>query len=327
MSVTLTGLRCLVEIAEANLNISAAGQAMHLSQSCVSRHLKQIEDSLGYRIFARNGRSLVDVTPAGRMALDVARRVVRDVEGLCDLAANTRGETAGELAIAAPQTYALHVLPPLLRRLRERYPDLSVRMHTLGDDQRMRVSEHDRFDTVIVSSTGDGVPDGTAVPLFRWRRVALVERSHPLASHSGTIPLAELARWPLVTHEAARQPDSTLNRTMAMHGLTPRFACSAPDAATIKAYARAGLGVGLVAELSLDPADYSRFAVLALDAALPDSIAWAILPRGRVLRNAALELVRLLAPDLDADTLRRASQGQPPAHWPTPPYHHRTPEA
>ncbi len=327
VSVTLTGLRCLVEIVEANLNISAAGQAMHLSQSCVSRHLKQVEDSLGFRIFARRGRSLVDITPVGRMAVDVARRVVRDVEGLCDFAANARGETAGELAIAAPQTYALHVLPPLLRRLRERYPDLSVRMHALGDDQRMRSSEHDRFDAVIASSTGKSMPDGTAVPLFRWRRVALVERDHPLAEHSGAIPLAELARWPLVTHEAARQPESTLNRVMARHGLIPRFACSAPDAATIKAYARAGLGVGLVAELSLDPADYSRFAVLPLDAALPDSTAWAILPRGRVLRNATVELVRLLAPDLDADALRRASQGQPPAHWPAPPYYRRAPEA
>src|SRR5690606_831738 len=46
MSVSVTGLRCLVEIADAGLNVSAAAQAMHLSQPSVSRQLAQIEDVL-----------------------------------------------------------------------------------------------------------------------------------------------------------------------------------------------------------------------------------------------------------------------------------------
>ncbi len=319
MAVTLTGLRCLVEIVEANFNISSAGQAMHLSQPCVSRSLKQVEESLGFRVFARHGRNLVSVTPAGLEAIEVAKRVIRDIDGLRNFAANTRGDTTGELAIAAPQTYALNVLPPLLGKLRERYPELSVRMHTLGDGERVRPSEHNRCDVVIASTAGNDVPEGIAVPLFRWTRVVLVGQSHPLAQYSGPVPLAELARWPLVTYEAARQPGSSLNRVMAAAGLTPQFACSAHDAATIKAYALAGLGVGLVAELSLGRGDYAQFAVVPMDIALPDCTAWAVLPRGRVLRNATLELIRLLAPHLDADALRRASQGELPASWPDPP--------
>jgi len=319
MAVTLTGLRCLVEIADANLNISAAGQSMHLSQPCVSRHLKLVEDALGFRVFARRGRSLVDVTPAGLEALEVARRVVRDVDGLRHFAANARGEIAGELAIAAPQTYALHVLPPLLGRLRQRYPGLSVRMKTLGDGERVKPSEHSRCDLVVASTAGEDVPEGIAVPLFRWHRVVIVEPDHPLVAHTGPIPLAELARWPLVTYEAARQPDSSLARVMAQHGLQAQFACSAHDAGTIKAYSRAGLGVGLVAELSLEASDYSHFAVLAVDEALPVCTAWGVLPEGRVLRHPTMDLIRLLAPQLDADALRRASEGMLPESWPEPP--------
>lgn len=323
MAVTLTGLRCLVEIVEANFNISSAGQAMHLSQPCVSRSLKQVEESLGFRVFARRGRNLVSITPAGREAIEVAKRVIRDVEGLRNFAANARGDTAGELAIAAPQTYALHVLPPLLGKLRERYPDLSVRMHALGDGERVRPSDHGRCDVVIATTAGDDRPEGISVPLFRWHRVVLVGRAHALARHQGPIPLAELARWPLVTYEAARAPASSLNRVMAQHGLTPQFACSAHDAATIKAYALAGLGVGLVSELSLGPADFEQFAVHAVDAALPECTAWALFPQGRVLRNPTLDLVRLLAPQLDGDALRRASKGEPPERWPEPPFQSR----
>ncbi len=323
MAVTLTGLRCLVAIVEAKLNISAAGQAMHLSQPCVSRHLKQVEDSLGFRVFDRHGRNLADVTPAGVEAVEVARRVVREVDGLRSFAANARGDTAGELVIAAPQTYALHVLPPLLGQLREHYPRLSVRMHTLGDGERVRPADHSRCDVVVVSTAGDDVPEGIAVPLFRWHRVVLVERGHPLAEQRQPITLAELARWPLVTYEAAREPDSSLNRVMSRLGLRVQFACSAHDAATIKAYARAGLGVGLVAELSLDASDFEQFAVLTIDPGLPDCTAWAVLPQGRVLRNPALELLQLLAPQIDSGDLRQASQGVPPSRWPKPPDYRR----
>jgi DNA-binding transcriptional LysR family regulator len=255
MAVNLTGLRCLVQIVESRLNVSAAAQAMHLSQPSVSRQLRQLEDALGFQVFARHGRSLVGITPAGTQAIEVARRVVRDVEGLHGFAAHARGEAGAELLIAAPQGYVLHLLPPLLSQLRERYPDIGVRIRTLGEGERVRAAEHDRCDMVMLSSAGDERPDGIAIPLFHWKRVAIVSREHPLAAHKGPLSLETLATWPLVTYEASRQPDSSFCRVMAAAGLSPKFACSAQDGDTLKAYAHAGLGVGLVAELALGPGD------------------------------------------------------------------------
>jgi len=319
MAVNLTGLRCLVQIVESRLNVSAAAQAMHLSQPSVSRQLRQLEDALGFQVFARHGRSLVGITPAGTQAIDVARRVVRDVEGLHGFAAHARGEAGAELLIAAPQGYVLHLLPPLLSQLRERYPDIGVRIRTLGEGERVRAAEHDRCDMVMLSSAGDERPDGIAIPLFHWKRVAIVSREHPLAAHKGPLSLETLATWPLVTYEASRQPDSSFCRVMAAAGLRPKFACSAQDGDTLKAYAHAGLGVGLVAELALGPGDRERFIALEVEDRLPDCTAWAGLPRGRVLRQPTIELLRLLAPQLDSEALRRASQGMPPAEWPEPP--------
>jgi LysR family transcriptional regulator, cys regulon transcriptional activator len=321
--MTLTGLRCLVQIVDANLNITAASEALHLSQPCVSRHLKQVEDALGFRVFARRGRTLMDITPAGTQAIEVARRVVQEVDGLRSYAANARGDLAGELSIAAPQTYALYVLPPLLRRLRELYPDLGVSVLTLGEGERVRPLEHCRCDIVLASTAGHETVEGAsiAIPLFRWKRVVIVRRDHPLARQRTPVTLAQLAACPLITYEASRRPGSSLRRVLGAAGLQPRFSCSAHDTDTLKAYARAGLGVGLVAELSLSAADRRQFAVLAVDPAVPDCTAWAVLPEGRVLRDPTRDLVRLLAPQLDAGALRRASQGTPPAQWPDVPLH------
>ena len=319
MALTLTGLRCLIEIVDAGLNVSAAAKVLHLTQPSVSRQLAQVEQALGFRIFVRHGRSLVEVTPAGLQVLDVARRVLRELDQLRHLAGDLRGHGAGELSIAAPQGYVLHVLPPLLRDLRARFPGLAARMRTLGEGERVRPAEHERCDVVLLSTAGDERPDPLAIPLFRWRRVAIVEQAHPLAEHRGVLALDELARWPLVTYEASRQPDSSFCRVMAAAGLTPRFAFSAQDVDTLKAYTRAGLGVGVVAEFSLLPSERRDFVVLDLDPRLPDCTAWASLPRDRALRAPTRELIRLLAPHIDDVQLRHVAEGTVTEAWPEAP--------
>ena len=319
MPLTLLGMRCLVEIVDADLNISSACKALHLSQPSVSRHLKQVEEALGFRVFERRGRALVQVTAAGMEAVAVSRRVVREIDGLRCYADETRAETCGELRIVAPQTYAESVLPPVLRRLRERWPGVCVGLRSLGEGGAVCASDHRHCDIVIVSTAGEQVPAGIAVPLFRWRRVVLVGPEHPLARQPAPLSLAQLAAWPLVTYEASRRRDSSLRGSLAAAGLEPRFSCSADDAGTLKAYVRVGLGVGLVSELSVTAADRAEFAVLTVDPALPACTAWAVLPEHRLLRNPTLELVHLLAPQVDPADLRRALRGMPPAQWPEPP--------
>nr|WP_282452860.1 LysR substrate-binding domain-containing protein [Lysobacter sp. CAU 1642] len=303
-------MRCLVAIVDAGMNVSAAAQSLHLSQPSVSRQLAQIEQALGVRLFARRGRGLVSLTPAGGEVLAIARRMVDDYGRLRRLAGNQPAEGSEELAIVAPQGYALHVLPPLLRQLCDAHPSLSVRLRTLGEGEPMRPADHPAGDLFMTSTAGDEGVEPGSVPLFRWRRVAIVERWHPLSGFRGPLPLEELVRWPLVTYEAARREDSSFRRVMSAAGLQPQFACSAQDPQTLKAYARAGLGVGLVAEFALCAADHDDFAVIELDARLPECIAWALLPRSRSPRPIALSLLQLLAPHIEPERIQAVLRGE-----------------
>jgi hypothetical protein len=52
---------------------------------------------------------------------------------------------------------------------------------------------------------------------------------------------------------------------------------------------------------------------------LPECITWAVIPRGRVLRDYALALLRGLAPQLDARDVRRVLEGNLEPHWPAAP--------
>ena len=86
----------------------------------------------------------------------------------------------------------------------------------------------------------------------------------------------------------------------------------------VQRYRDAGLGVGLLAEMAVNAAD-TDLRAWAAPAVINECIAWAVLPRERVLRDYALELVHALAPQIDRRDLRRVLDGNQAADWPPPP--------
>jgi hypothetical protein len=90
------------------------------------------------------------------------------------------------------------------------------------------------------------------------------------------------------------KPSSSLRRAFAEAGLEPDISLTALDADLIKTYVRSGLGVGVLAEMALSAAD-ADLRVLPAPKDIPECVAWAVLPRDRVLRDYALDLVHVLA--------------------------------
>ncbi len=316
--MTLIQLRYLVAIADSGFNITLAAERVHATQPGLSKQLKQLEDELGFQLFRRKGRSLLGVAPAGVKVIDYARRILAEAANIRSYAANERGEYRGRLRIATTHTQARYVLPKVIAEVTKQYPEVSVDLFAAGDSEVL--TKLDETDFALVSSAG-GTPDsnGLAIPLFRWKRVLLVPRDHPLAKLDGAPSVVELARFPLISYESSHQPESSLQRTFAAAGVTPQIALTARDANLIEAYVRAGLGAGLLAEMAVGEREIDDLRVVEAPAELPECITWAIVPRGRVLREYALALLHGLAPQIDARDLRRILEGNLPPLWPEPP--------
>jgi hypothetical protein len=63
----------------------------------------------------------------------------------------------------------------------------------------------------------------------------------------------------------------------------------------------------------------SDLRIIPAPAEIPECITWAVIPRGRVLRDYALSLLHWLAPQLDRRDLRRVLEGNQDPNWPQPP--------
>lgn len=317
--MTLTQLRYLVAIADAGLSITLAAERVHATQPGLSKQLKQLEEELGFQLFVRKGKSLDAVAPAGARVIEHARRILDEAANIRSYAANERGEHAGRLLLATTHTQARYVLPPVIAAVKRAFPQVSVDLQAAGDSDVLRMLGEDGADLALISSAGSTPPGGVAVPLYRWKRVLLVPKAHPLAARVGAPTLAELAGHPLISYESSTRADSSLQRAFASAGVAPQVAMTARDANLIKTYVRAGLGAGLLAEMAIGRGEDADLRILDAPAELPECITWAVIPRGRVLRDYALALLRELAPQLDARDLRRVLEGNLEPHWPAPP--------
>lgn len=317
--MTLTQLRYLIAIADSGLNITLAAERVHATQPGLSKQLKQLEDELGFLLFSRKGRSLDTITPAGEQVLTHARKVLAEAGNIRVFAANERREPQGRLTLVTTDTQARYVLPAAIAAVMRNFPQVSVHLQPASEGDVLPQLASGAADLAVISTAGDAPAGGLAIPLFRWRRVVLVPRAHALAKLGRAPTLAELARVPLLSYESSNRPESSLRRTFAAAGLEPQLAMTARDADLLKTYVRAGLGVGLLAEMAVTAQDEDDLHALAAPAALPECIAWAVLPRERVLRDYAGELLHALASQLDRRDVRLAMAGHLVPTWPEPP--------
>ena len=316
--MTLTQLRYLVAIADSGLNITLAAERVHATQPGLSKQLKQLEDELGFQLFVRKGRSLDAIAPAGERVLEHARRILAEAANIRSYAANERGEYSGRLLLATTHTQARYVLPPVIAAIRREFPRVDVDLQAASDAEVLQLL-HDGADLALISTAGSTPPGGLPVPLYRWRRVLLVPAAHPLAELSRAPTLAELGRHPLISYESSTRGDSSMRRAFAAAGVEPQIAMTARDANLIKTYVRAGLGAGLLAEMATGPREDDDLRILEAPAEIPECITWAVIPRGRVLREYALALLHGVAPQLDRRDLRRVIEGNLEPDWPRPP--------
>ena len=78
----LQQLRYLVEVSRCGLNVSEAAETLYTSQPGISKQIKLLEDELGVIVFERSGKRLTAVTEPGQRVLEIAARILREVDNI-----------------------------------------------------------------------------------------------------------------------------------------------------------------------------------------------------------------------------------------------------
>jgi DNA-binding transcriptional LysR family regulator len=192
----LEQLQAFLAIAETG-SFQQAGRKCGVTQSTISRQIQALEADLGLNLFHRN--SATTLTLGGDRFLPHARKICQEwriaTEELADLAAGKQPE----LCIAVIHSICSHYLPPILQQFCRDYPEVQLRVTSLGSDRALKVLKDGMVDLAIVMNNRFLTASSEMVVqvLYDEPIEVLMSANHPLIAYDW-IPWENLTCYPQV---------------------------------------------------------------------------------------------------------------------------------
>jgi DNA-binding transcriptional LysR family regulator len=235
-------------------SFSAAAHQLGLTQPAVSLQVRQLEQRLNLRLIERVGKRLKP-TSAGAVLMEHVTRIDAAVEAaLLDLSSHAQG-IAGTVAIGTGATACIHLLPPLLRSLKQRFPALDVRVSTGNTDGVLKAVEDNRLDLALVTLPAAG-RSLAVTPLLEDEFVAIFAANEPRVP-PGMTPMA-LADLPLVVFEAGSGTRLLIDEWFFKEGLRIKPVMELGSIEAIKEMVAAGLGYSIVPSMAVASQHHRR---------------------------------------------------------------------
>ena len=290
--------------------MSATAQSLFTSQPGISKQIRLLEDELGVEIFARSGKHLTHVTPAGEVILDLAGEMLRKADSIKRVAQEFSDETAGTLSIRDdPHTGSLRVA----RGDQAIHGAISrcIASDEAGNTPQVaQMAADGEVDFVIATEALNQFASLITLPCYRWNRCVVVPEGHPLAS-LGHCSLEAIAEHPIVTYTTGFTGRSKLDEAFSDRGFdSQRVVFTAVDSDVIKTYVRLGLGVGLIAGMAYDPQLDGDLIKIDVSHLFANSVTSLGFRKGSFLRGYMHDFIHELAPHSARNWFRRRSPEQ-----------------
>jgi DNA-binding transcriptional LysR family regulator len=226
------------------LNFTRAAGRLGLTQSAVSHQIKALETELGEPLFIRTKRG-VKLTPAGKIALEYAGRILDDTDALRERVVGKEHSPVGRVRAAAATQAFVHLFAPLFEAFMRSQPGIELTFHgTVSTDQTIEDILDGAAD-VGFASLPVYSPTLEVTELFQDELVLVVGRGHPLAGRTqATVGQVRTERLILFERGASirRATDSFFNEV----GVQPALALESNDTYFIKLMVERGLGISLL---------------------------------------------------------------------------------
>ena len=215
MSVKLELYRVFKEVAEVG-NITAAAQALYISQSAVSQSIKQLEHDLQTRLFARNSRG-VTLTAEGQMLYEYVRSAMGLLETGEEKLSQTRELQMGKLIIGASDTVTSQFLLPYLDSFHKQHPAIHIQIMSGRSHKVLGLLRSGKVDIAFASTPSD-TSSLDIYPCFNTHSIFVAGAEYP-CDFDHIYSLDEIAAFPLILLERKASSRLYLERYFLQNGL------------------------------------------------------------------------------------------------------------
>ena len=226
-----------------NGSVTRAAQLLHVSQPSVSKHLKNLEEDCGAKLFERNAGA-AELTDAGSSLLRHVNAILVHLdEATKELKSSKNWTKSDPLKVGGSYAASALLLPSLLVNFKSRHRDTSIILRS-GTTRELK--------TMLLNSTVElallnelpANPDFASEPFRKEKLVVFAALSHPLARKK-RLTLSDLRQAALVTTGMASAVDKMLNH-LVHEGLGAKIAIQCGSPASVKILVKNKIGLGIL---------------------------------------------------------------------------------
>jgi LysR family cys regulon transcriptional activator len=313
----LQQLRYVLEIVRQKNHLSAAAEALHTSQPGVSRQILLLEAELGFEVFQRTRNRIIGLTEPGRLVLDIAKRVVTDVDALRSVKEDVNSGNSGTFTVATTHTQARYVLPIVIEQFVSKYPDVQLVLKQGNPEEICSLVDTGEADLAIGTDTLVQFPNLVRLPCFSLPRSVVAKAGHPILSVKD-LNLQDVASYPIISYDPRYSGRWRVMKAFKTAGIEPKIILSAIDADVCKTYIELGLGIGILTTITFDPIRDVGLRARPADHLFEASTIFINLRSNTYLRPYVLDFIKAVAPRLTSSVVRKALQDWPSSSPGTP---------
>jgi len=245
--MNLREMSYLVAVADLR-NFSQAAVQCNVSQPTLSVQISKLEELLGIKIFERNNKRVM-VTEEGGHIIQSARRILREIETIKEIAEVASKPLAGKFKLGAFPTLATYIFPGVVPQIKSLLPDLRLILIEEKTATLIDKLHHGEIDAALLALPvyEDAFEVDT---LFDDRFFLAVPPDHPLKDHQ-EIGLEELAKHHLLLLEEGHCLRDNALELCQQHNIPEEHAFRATGLETLRQMVKAGTGITLMPEIAI----------------------------------------------------------------------------
>jgi LysR family nitrogen assimilation transcriptional regulator len=219
-------------------SFSRAAIAIGINQSAVSRHVRNLEESLKAQLFYRNGRGVL-LTEVGKRLFDRASRALREIAAAEDEVLNSGKDVVSSVVIGMTPTVSRVLVQPMARQLLSAFPAIKLRFVEGFSGTLVEWLDTGRIDIALLYS-GRGSA-GMNPELLVKERLCLVASAKEPKLRMKT-PAAFLEKVPLILPSRTQGLRQLIEGIALEHNLKLNVIIEADSLGSLLALVKAGLG-------------------------------------------------------------------------------------
>ena len=248
--MNLRDLEYLVAVGDER-HFGRAAEACSVSQPTLSTQIRKLEAELGVELVERSPRRIA-LTDAGRQVVERARIILSESDNIRDIARSSADPAVGSLRIGLFPTLAPYLLPHVVPKIHERFPDLELLLVEEKTDVVLQRLRDGKLDAGVLALP---VSDDQLHQEFLFSEdfVLAVPSDHRLAEVDGPSTMSVLAGESVLLLEDGHCLRDQALAVCQLSGADERSGFRASSLETLRQMVAAGVGVTLLPELSVRP--------------------------------------------------------------------------